>query len=265
MSTKKDNELMASLYIENTKKETAILSHNRRKPLGAVRPDDVAVIDDVAVVEDEEGGIIPDSVKQQIRDYLEKRVADAEAKNKGYQERGENSWIGVVDADSIMEDLERHNPGISSLEDYLNWEDYQTYYDIYKDYHGISPRWTSWKDSDDWSGEIDKLAEENSAENDLDKKESDLEYEFFGSRYGSGGDIPAEPNKKFKDFARAAGKQDLFSDNLPDFFAYRLQLNPEMESEMQSAWKDNYRVGQQSGSATPEFDNSIAAALKSVQ
>jgi hypothetical protein len=215
--------------------------------------------------EDEEGGVIPDSVKQKIRNYLDKNLANAEAKNKEYQERGESSWIGVADPDAIMDELERYNPGINTFEDYLNYEDYQTFYDMYKDYHGISPRWTTWKDSDNWSGEIDSLQAEFKEEDEKAKKESNLEYEHFGSHYGSGGDVPREPNKKFKAFAKAAGEQDLYSDELPSLFRYNLQGTPEMEDEMDAAWKDNYRLGQQGSSATPQFDNTVSQALQAAR
>lgn len=215
--------------------------------------------------EDEEGGIIPDAVRQQIRSYLEKNLANAEAKNKEYQDRGENSWMAVADPDAIMGELEKHNPGINTFEDYLNYEDYQTYYDLYKDYHGISPRWTTWKDSADWSGEIDSLEAEFKDENDRHRRESELEYKFFGSKRGFGGDVSSEPNKKFKAFARAAGEQGLYSDELPSLFLYSLQRNPEMEKEMDAAWKDSYRVGESAGSATPDFDNSFDQAMQNAR
>ena len=211
--------------------------------------------------EDEEGGVIPDDVKDEIRNYLEGKAREAEEKNRGYQERGENSWVGVPAVEGIMDDLERFNPGINSLDDYLNWEDYQTYYDVYKDHHGISPRWTNWKDSDDWDGEISKLNDEFKDEIEKGRGETQLEIEYFGKAHGAG-DIPTEPNKKFREFARAAGEQGLYNDYLPDFISYRLR-DPKMEKEMEAAWQDNYRMGQRGGSAMPNFDNSVAQALQS--
>lgn len=62
-------------------------------------------------------------------------------------------------AEMIIKDLEEYHPEITEpnqVDALLEWE---AYYDIYKDVHGISPRWTSYKDrsASEWRESIKAL------------------------------------------------------------------------------------------------------------
>jgi len=53
----------------------------------------------------------------------------------------------LIDTDSVIEGLKELSPEIKTLQDYLQYEAWEFYYQAHKDTHGVSPRHTSWKDA----------------------------------------------------------------------------------------------------------------------
>lgn len=61
----------------------------------------------------------------------------------------------VAEVESILD----WDINIQSLEDYCAVNEWESYFDSYKDVHGISPRWTHWTDHtlEDWKVKVFNL------------------------------------------------------------------------------------------------------------
>lgn len=61
----------------------------------------------------------------------------------------------VAEVEAILD----WDANIQSLEDFCAVNEWESYFDFYKDVHGISPRWTSWTDhtADEWEVLVSNL------------------------------------------------------------------------------------------------------------
>ena len=70
----------------------------------------------------------------------------------------DNRCGGYAEPEWVIEDLEKWTT-VQTLEDYLAYEAWLDYYELYKDKHGIKPRWTSWNEhtESEWKNLIEQL------------------------------------------------------------------------------------------------------------
>ena len=73
---------------------------------------------------------------------------------KAAAEPGTPALYSLEDVHDRME----HN-GVKTPADWDALEAWEEYYDVYKDYNGISPRWTKWSErtAEEWEKEIELL------------------------------------------------------------------------------------------------------------
>ena len=62
-------------------------------------------------------------------------------------------------AEAVIEDIEEFHPEITEPEQVDALLEWESYWEVYKDVHNISPRWTSYKDktAKEWVAAVDEL------------------------------------------------------------------------------------------------------------
>ena len=95
-------------------------------------------------------------MSKELLDHVNKMNAKARA----WLDAAEPGWArsAAIFTEEDIQDRMEHN-GVKTPADWdalLAWEEY---YDLYKDYNGISPRWTKWSErtAEKWEKEIELL------------------------------------------------------------------------------------------------------------
>lgn len=95
-------------------------------------------------------------MKETLTQYVNEQNIKAEAWMKACPE-GQFRMAAIYDAKDI-EDAEKYH-GVTTPAEWDALRAWEDYYDLYKDEHGISPRWTKWSDNtaEGWEREIKEL------------------------------------------------------------------------------------------------------------